>query len=124
MPNPNEIEGALPFDENRKEIQIGSYFQCIDATPNSPQASPLTLSGFIRANAQLIVPPGAVQLILLPVTNDLKVSNLQITLFNDHYDLILQGSKEPFECAGLESVNISGRNGDIVYFRFSMLGTS
>ena len=86
-----------------------------DATA-SPVTSPATLSGGINV---LAVPQNAAELILLPVTHDMKISEIAGMT---QYDLVSMGTKEVYGCAGMTSVYVQGTVGDTLYFRFNMLG--
>ena len=114
MPNPNEVAGALPFDENREKIQIGSTFLTVDATP---QVSPLTLPGGGQAIIQ--VPAGAAEFVVYPVTNDLQVSEDPAMA---SIDLTPKGANEAYPCATMSTIYLQGTADDLVYFRFTMLG--
>ena len=118
MPNPNEVEGALPFDTNRKEIQIAASFYPRDGSDN---VSPLMLGS--TSPYTITVPPGAAQFVVFPITNNLDVSDRDSFAPGSGFDLVVKGAKETYECAGMSEIFIKGNKDDVVYFRFSMLGT-
>ena len=118
MPNPNQVQGALPRDENNNEIQITPVFQTSD---NTPQQSPITLGG--SGLATIKVPAGAVAFIVMPFTNNLIVAETLALATAGEGDITTTGSKEQYPCALMQSIFLKGTSGDVVYFRFEMLST-
>lgn len=109
-----KIIGSLIKDENAISVQIGSSFLTSDAS-DSPKNSPLTLSGSVQAIA---VPADAVEFIIYPITNDVKVSELSALTT---YDSVAKSTKESFPCARMSNIYIQGTTSDVVYFRFTVV---
>lgn len=118
MPNPDEVAGALPFDANRKEIQIGSTFLTSDATA-TPLQSPINLGAGVTT---INIPAGAAEFIVFPVTSNLIVAETSALAAGGMGDQTPKGAKEAFPCATVKQIFLFGTTGDVVYFRFTMLG--
>lgn len=108
---PNQL-ASLIKDQNGTSVQIGSSFKTSDGA-GTPVNSPVTLASGVNV---ITVPEGAVECIFMPVTNDLKVSELALATT---YDLVLKNSKESFPCARMDKIYIQGSTSDVVYFRFT-----
>lgn len=101
----------LPRDGSATAIQEANNFVVSDNS-GTPKTSPLTLSGAVQT---LVRPLNAPELVLYPVTSDLKVSS-DSTMAT--YDLVTKGNKEPFPCANMTNIYIQGTAADVLYFRF------
>lgn len=101
--------GALVTDQNSKPVQIGSDFITVSSTFESPES----LTGSIQA---IPVPTGAVEFIVNPITNNLKVSE-DSTM--SHYDVVVKDTKEAIPCARMTSIYIQGTAADVINFRFT-----
>lgn len=101
----------LPRDASSAAIQEANTFVVSDAS-GTPKTSPMTLSGSVQT---LVRPANAAELVLYPVTNDLKVSSDSSMAT---YDLVTKSNKEPFPCANMANIYIQGTASDLVYFRF------
>lgn len=101
-------------DGGTTPVQIGNTFQSQDNT-GTPVTSPLTLNGSVQT---LVVPDNAVECILYPVANSLKVSEI---VGVTRYDLIAAGSKESVPCAKMTNIYVQGTNADTLYFRFTII---
>ncbi len=97
----------LPRDASTGIIQEANNF----ITDNGSQTSPMTLTGGVDSIA---IPANGAELVLYPVTHDLKVSEDSSM---SSYDLVSKNNKEPFPCAGMSVVYIQGTMSDILYFR-------
>lgn len=101
-------------DENGISVQIGNGFKTVDASA-SPKLSPITLTGGVQS---IQIPEGAVEIILMPTTNDLAVTEDPL---DASYDLVLKSSKESFPCARMPAIYVQGTTGDTLYFRFTIV---
>lgn len=103
---------SLIKDQNGISVQIGNSFLTVDGDSNG---SPFSATGGVDT---LVVPEGAVEFIVYPITNDLAVSEDSML---STYDSVQKGSKESFPCAMMENIYIQGSASDVVYFRFTIV---
>lgn len=106
-----QLSGALAIDENQKPVQIGSGF----LTTFGGGGSPITLTGSVDA---IGIPTNAVELILNPTSNNLKISeNISLTT----YDVIAKNTKESVPCARMDFIYVQGTMGDTVNLRYTIV---
>jgi hypothetical protein len=111
--NGNTIDNMFK-DGSSNSVQIGSSFKTSDATA-SPLTSPATLTGSVQT---ITIPDNAVEFIVNPTTNSLKVSELSNLTY---YDVVAKGTKESIPCAKMQYIYIQGTASDTLNFRFTLI---
>lgn len=103
----NNIKDSLVKDPNGTSVQIGSSFGTI--------GSPVSLTAGVNA---LDIPDGAVEVILYPITGNLRVSE-DSTMTT--YDQVAKDAKESFPCARMTQIYLEGAMSDVVFVRFTIV---
>lgn len=101
-------------DQNGNSVQIGSSILTNDAS-GTQKTSPFSMSGGIDS---FVVPANAVEFIVNPTTNDMKVSEKSSL---SQYDTVGKGTKESIPCARMTTIYVEGSASDNLNFRFTTL---
>lgn len=95
----NSLAGNIIRDGSRTPIQVAGSFQTNDST-GTPQTSPLTVSTSV---VTLVVPDNAIQVSFLPLSADMRVSEL---VGMGQYDVVRQNTKEVISCAKMQNIYV------------------
>lgn len=113
--------GGAAVDGNRVAL-IGyeSWFQTQDATPTTALISPLTVT--TGAVANIIVPPNATTMTIVPKTNNVQVSEIVGTTSLSQYFEIPAGLVVSFDVTRINNIYLLGvSSSSVVSFYFGTI---